>query len=60
LDEVVWLGGDGSGGEGGAPVGHLGGELVAVGEGVIVLVEPGGASIGHRFEFALAFVEALE
>ena len=60
LDEVVGLGGDGSGGECGAPVGHLGGELVAVDEGVGVLLEPGGASIRHRFEFVLAFVETLE
>jgi hypothetical protein len=60
LDKVVWLGGDGMGGEHSAPVGHLGGEVVAVDVGVGVLVEPGGASFCHRFEFALALVETLE
>ena len=60
LDEVVWLGGDGVGAERSATGGHLGGELVAVDEGVTVLLESGRASICHRFEFALAFVETLE
>jgi hypothetical protein len=59
LDKVVWLGGDGMGGERGAPVGHLGGELVAVAEGVSVLLEPGGASFCCLFELALAVVETL-
>jgi hypothetical protein len=60
LDKVVWLGRDGMGGECAAPVGHLTGEVVAVAEGVSVLLEPGAASSCHRFEFALALVETLE
>ena len=60
LDKVVCLGGDGMGGECAAPVGHLTGEVVAVAEGVSVLLEPGGATFCYRFEFALALVETLE
>jgi hypothetical protein len=60
LDQVVWLGGDGIGGERSAPVGDLGSELVAVDKGVSVLLEPDGATIRHRFEFALSFVKSLE
>jgi hypothetical protein len=60
LDKVVRLSGDGVGGERGAPVGHLGGELVAVGQGVGMLLEPGGASRCHRFQFAVAFIDTLE
>jgi hypothetical protein len=52
LDKVVWLGRDGMGSEPGTPVGHLGGELVAVAEGVSVLPKRGGASFCCLFELA--------
>jgi hypothetical protein len=57
LDKVVWLGRDGMGSEPGTPVGHLGGELVAVAEGVSVLPsEAARRSLSHR----VGFVETLE